>query len=140
MLSGVQPQLAFGLQKAKKVDKIGKENFKPTLGEVALQRPTAASKALGEKMYPHVNVEAFAKEWVEAWNSHKLDAILSHYADNVEFTSPFIVRLMNETSGTITGKEKLKPYFEKGLAAYPDLHFKLMEVLERGQQRDALLP
>jgi hypothetical protein len=81
-------------------------------------------------MYPHVNAEAFAKEWIEAWNSHKLEAILSHYADNIQFTSPFIVRLMNEPSGTLTGKEKLKPYFEKGLAAYPDLHFQLIEVLE----------
>ena len=81
-------------------------------------------------MYPHVNAEAFAKEWVEAWNSRHIDAILSHYADNIQFTSPFIVRLMNEPSGTITGKDKLKPYFEKGLAAYPDLHFQLIGVLE----------
>ncbi len=81
-------------------------------------------------MYPHVNAEAFAKEWVEAWNSRQLDAILSHYADKVQFTSPFIVKLMNEPSGTITGKDKLRPYFEKGLQAYPDLHFELIEVLE----------
>jgi hypothetical protein len=81
-------------------------------------------------MYPHVNAEAFAKEWVAAWNSRGLDAILSHYSDKAQFTSPFIVRLMNEPSGTITGKDKLKPYFEKGLAAYPDLHFELIEVLE----------
>ena len=81
-------------------------------------------------MYPHVNAQAFAKEWVESWNSHQLDAILSHYSDKVQFTSPFIVRLMNEPSGTITGKDKLRPYFEKGLQAYPDLHFELIEVLE----------
>jgi hypothetical protein len=81
-------------------------------------------------MYPHLNAEAFAKEWVEAWNSHLLDSILSHYADKVQFTSPFIVRLMNEPSGTILGRDKLRPYFEKGLQAYPDLHFKLIEVLE----------
>jgi predicted SnoaL-like aldol condensation-catalyzing enzyme len=81
-------------------------------------------------MYPHVNAEAFAKQWVEDWNSHRLDAILSHYADKVQFTSPFIVRLMNEPSGIISGKDKLRPYFEKGLQAYPDLHFELIEVLE----------
>ncbi len=37
---------------------------------------------------------------------------------------------MNEPSGTITGKANLKPYFEKGLVAYPDLRFELIEVLE----------
>jgi hypothetical protein len=81
-------------------------------------------------MYSHVNAEVFAEKWLAAWNSHQLSAILSHYAENVQFTSPFIVRLMNEPSGAITGKDKLKPYFEKGLAAYPDLHFELMAVLE----------
>lgn len=81
-------------------------------------------------MYPHVNAEEFAKEWIGAWNSRKLEAILSHYAGDVQFTSPFIVRLMNEPSGTIKSKDKLKPYFEKGLQAYPDLHFDLKEVLE----------
>jgi hypothetical protein len=81
-------------------------------------------------MYPHVNAEAFAQKWIAAWNSHDLKAILSHYAEDVQFTSPFIVRLMNEPSGTIQGKDKLRPYFEKGLQAYPDLKFELMQVLE----------
>ncbi|HVZ80078.1 MAG TPA: nuclear transport factor 2 family protein [bacterium] len=81
-------------------------------------------------MYPHVNAQEFAKDWIKAWNSHDLNAILSHYAEDVQFTSPFIVRLMNEPTGTIHGKDKLKPYFEKGLKAYPDLKFELAEVLE----------
>ncbi len=36
---------------------------------------------------------------------------------------------MNESSGMIRGKEKLRTYFEKGLSSYPDLHFELFEVL-----------
>ena len=32
--------------------------------------------------------EAFAAHWIEAWNSHDIDAILSHYVDDVEFLSP----------------------------------------------------
>jgi hypothetical protein len=31
----------------------------------------------------------FAKEWIAAWNSHDLDRILSHYAVEIEFLSPF---------------------------------------------------
>lgn len=31
-------------------------------------------------MYPHVNADKFAKDWIEAWNSHQIEAILSHYA------------------------------------------------------------
>jgi SulP family sulfate permease len=43
MLAGVQPQPLSVLHKANKVDKIGKDNFKPTL-EKALEQLTADSK------------------------------------------------------------------------------------------------
>ena len=32
--------------------------------------------------------QAFADEWIEAWNSHDLDRILSHYSDDAELLSP----------------------------------------------------
>jgi len=81
-------------------------------------------------MYPHVNGEEFAKNWIEAWNSHKIELILSHYAQDVEFTSPFVVRLLNQPNGTLHGLEELRSYFLKGLEAYRDLRFELIEVLE----------
>jgi len=81
-------------------------------------------------MYPHVNVDEFAKDWIGAWNSHQIEAILAHYAEEVEFTSPFIVRLLNQPSGTIHGLADLRTYFLKGLSAYPDLRFELIKVLE----------
>lgn len=70
-----------------------------------------------------------AREWIESWNTHDFDSIISHYSDDVEFTSPFVVKLMGEQSGTIYGKDCLREYFEKGLSAYPDLKFKLLRVL-----------
>lgn len=72
---------------------------------------------------------AMAQAWVEAWNSHDLDAIMHHYADAIEFTSPFVTALLDEPSGTLTGRAALRSYFEQGLARYPDLVFDLHEVL-----------
>ncbi len=69
------------------------------------------------------------KDWIDAWNRHDLDSILSHYAEDVEFTSPFVEKLMGEASGTIKGKIKLRAYFRKGLDAYPDLKFELLNIL-----------
>ena len=69
-----------------------------------------------------------AQEWVEAFNSHDLDRIMSHYDEDVELTSPTAVRLLGDPSGTVRGKAALRAYFEKGLAAYPDLHFELREL------------
>lgn len=71
----------------------------------------------------------FAHEWIEAWNSHDLARILSHYDDAVELTSPTAARLLGLADGTIRGKEGLGAYFQKGLQAYPDLRFELKDVL-----------
>jgi ketosteroid isomerase-like protein len=76
-----------------------------------------------------IDAERFAKEWVDAWNSHDLDRVLAHYADDFQMTSPFIVQLMSESTGTIKGKEKVRAYWAKALARIPDLHFDLIEVL-----------
>lgn len=71
----------------------------------------------------------FAHEWVDAWNSHNLDRIMSHYAADFQMTSPFIAKLMNESTGTIKGKENVRAYWDKALKRIPDLHFELIEVL-----------
>ena len=72
---------------------------------------------------------ALAQAWIDAWNRHDLDAILGHYAPDVEFTSPFVSALSGNTSGTIRGRESLTGYFRKGLHAYPDLRFELIRTL-----------
>lgn len=71
----------------------------------------------------------FAEEWIHAWNSHDLDLILSHYSDNFEMSSPRIVQVMNEPSGTLKGKDNVRRYWEKSLSQSPDLRFELKEVL-----------
>lgn len=71
----------------------------------------------------------FANEWIEAWNSHDLERILSHYTDDFEMSSPLIIQLMNDPSGTLKGKENIREYWQKGLERNPQLHFDLSEVL-----------
>ena len=70
-----------------------------------------------------------AEDWVAAWNAHDLDAIIAHYEDAVELTSPVAARLLGATDGKVVGKENLKTYFQRGLAAYPELNFHLVDVL-----------
>ncbi len=73
--------------------------------------------------------ERFAAEWVEAWNSHDLERVLSHYSDDFEMSSPFIFELMGEASGKLTGKDAIRPYWSRGLVAAPPLKFELDRVL-----------
>lgn len=70
-----------------------------------------------------------AQDWIEAWNSHDLGSIMSHYSEQIEFNSPFVVKLMGDENGTIKGRDRLKEYFQKGLSAYPELKFELLNVL-----------
>jgi len=71
----------------------------------------------------------FAEHWLSAWNAHDLDQIMEHYEDQVELSSPVVAQLLNDPEGGVVGKADLRAYFQKGLTAYPQLHFKLIEVL-----------
>jgi hypothetical protein len=71
----------------------------------------------------------FARHWVRAWNSHELDEIMSHYAADVVLVSPVAARLLNDPTGTVRGKDALRSYFKRGLEAYPDLKFELVDVM-----------
>ena len=75
------------------------------------------------------NAKQFADDWIADWNSHSLDAILSHYSPDVVLTSPVAARILNDPSGTVRGKAALKNYFKLGLEAYPNLHFDLQDVM-----------
>jgi hypothetical protein len=71
----------------------------------------------------------FATEWIAAWNSRDLDRVLSHYSNGFEMSSPYIVALASEPSGTLIGKPAVEAYWRKALSAFPDLHFDLISVL-----------
>ena len=53
----------------------------------------------------------FASTWVAAWNSHELDLIMSHYDVDVVLISPFVVRILDNPSGTVEGATALRNYF-----------------------------
>lgn len=69
-----------------------------------------------------------AQHWIDAWNSHDLESILSHYDDHIILASPVALKLLNG-DGTVRGKAALREYFKQGLQAYPDLRFDLIDTL-----------
>ncbi len=80
-------------------------------------------------MLTESQARTFAEEWVAAWNSHDLEAILAHYASDVVLTSPVAAQLLNDASGKVTGKQALRAYFQRGLETHPNLSFELLDVL-----------
>jgi hypothetical protein len=70
----------------------------------------------------------FAQDWVDAWNSHDLERILTHYDDEVLLISPVALKLLGG-DGTVRGKPALRGYFIRGLEAFPNLRFDLIDAL-----------
>ena len=72
--------------------------------------------------------EKFAREWIEAFNSHDLDRVLAHYADDFEMNSPVIIQLAGEPDGRLKGKDAVRAYWGRALEKFPGLHFELLNV------------
>jgi hypothetical protein len=73
--------------------------------------------------------EHFARDWIDSWNSHDLDRILAHYTDQFEMSSPVIIEIAGEASGTLKGKDAVGAYWAKALSLIPDLWFELVTTL-----------
>ena len=67
--------------------------------------------------------DALATAWYEAFNRHDLAAIMDLYAEDVNFTSPYIRAIGFAKSATLTSKADVMRYFEAGLSRIPDLQF-----------------
>lgn len=69
-----------------------------------------------------------AEHWVGAWNSHDIDAVLTHYTDDFEMTTPMIRRVLGIDSGTLKGQRAVGGYWRAALKRAPDLKFSVIEV------------
>lgn len=73
--------------------------------------------------------QAFARDWVKAWNDHDLEAILSHYAEEVVFHSPRIRMVTGQDADSVSGKAALRAYWSKALEQARDLYFEIDQVM-----------
>ncbi|MBD0333143.1 MAG: nuclear transport factor 2 family protein [Chitinophagaceae bacterium] len=71
----------------------------------------------------------FAKSWVNSWNSHDLEKILSHFSEDFTIESPMAMKLYPQSKGIVTGKSEVRKYWKIGLERTPDLKFEILDVL-----------
>ena len=74
------------------------------------------------------DIQKFAQEWINSWNSHNLNEILKHYSHTIEITTPMIRLAAGIERDSLRGKMALRDYWEQALNRIPDLHFELIEV------------
>lgn len=75
-----------------------------------------------------IDATAFSRNWVQAWNNHDVDTVLTHFHDDVVFTSPVAAVMYPETAGVIRGKPALRRYWANAVQRMPDLHFVVEDV------------
>lgn len=68
------------------------------------------------------------RQWIAAWNSRDLERVLKLYAEDAEMTSDKIQALGLDSTGTLSGKDKLRIYWGKALTLLPNLQFSLIDV------------
>ena len=76
-----------------------------------------------------MNDVEFAEKYYAAWNARDIDGILALYAEDIEFSSPYIAALGFSYDGVIHGKAMLRAYFERALERAPQLTFTPQELL-----------
>ncbi|MDV3127605.1 nuclear transport factor 2 family protein [Mycobacterium sp. 21AC1] len=77
---------------------------------------------------PTPDPQTFADSWVQAFNAHDVEAVLTHFHDDVVFTSPVAARVIPGSDGRVRGKAALRDYWMTALAGMPDLHFEVLDV------------
>src|SRR4051794_13618274 len=80
-------------------------------------------------MLSPTEADHFASRWIAAWNARDLERIVSHYREDVLFSSPFAITHADAEDGVVHTRRTLRRYFERALRAYPELHFELFAVL-----------
>jgi hypothetical protein len=68
------------------------------------------------------------EKWVKGWTDHNLNAIMSSYGEEREFSSPKIRGFLGENkNNTISSKREPSTYFSAGLERFPNLKFKIID-------------
>src|SRR5208282_4814971 len=79
--------------------------FRPSIAmRVHEQIRRAVILQLGRTEVTREEALNLANHWMAAWNAHDLDAIMTHYEDAIELTSPVAAQLLGTPDGKVVGK------------------------------------
>jgi hypothetical protein len=68
---------------------------------------------------------ALGRDWEDGWNACDVDRIMTPFADDVVFSSPFVSRLTGGAAETIDGYDALRTYVADALRRAPGIGYKL---------------
>jgi ketosteroid isomerase-like protein len=69
------------------------------------------------------SIDEFVAGWIDAWNRRDVEAVLEHFANDVEFVSPTAASVVGNP--LVTGKDALRAYWVSALERIGNLKFTL---------------
>jgi hypothetical protein len=73
------------------------------------------------------HAEIFAAEWAQAWNRRDVEAVLTHFHDDVIFSSPTAAGVTG--ASVVRGKDALRAYWRVALTRIGSIRFTVRRVL-----------
>jgi len=70
-----------------------------------------------------------ATSWIDAFNEHNLENLLSLYDDNARHYSPKLKMKQPETHGLITGKSAMRLWWKEAFGNLPSLRYEVLRVV-----------
>jgi len=70
----------------------------------------------------------FARTWIQGANARDFEGVLALYSDEVEASSPYVRMIMNEPTGRLVSKSRLREYWTATLTKRAELKFELLDV------------
>jgi ketosteroid isomerase-like protein len=71
-------------------------------------------------------VERLAHHWETGWNRRDLDLIMEPFADDIVFSSPYVVKQLGDRAhGTVKGHDDLRAYVAAALERAGDVRYTL---------------
>ena len=75
-----------------------------------------------------MDADAYALTWLTCWNAHDVEGVLSRFAADAVFSSPYALTVLPGSTGILRGKAAIRSYWTAGLALMPNLRFDLVGV------------
>ena len=80
---------------------------------------------------------AFATNWIKAWNKKDVDAVLEHYVEDAKFISPKAAIFVGKP--VIMGKKALSEYFHLAAKKIEKIEFKLDHIVWDSESNDLIV-
>ncbi|HEY1405803.1 MAG TPA: nuclear transport factor 2 family protein [Spirochaetota bacterium] len=71
--------------------------------------------------------EAFIKSWTGAWNNRDIEAVMSHFSDDIENSTPLVRSLLGIESGTINGAKTVSTFWKQIMDTYPEMSIRAIK-------------